>query len=54
MGILLGTMFDFYDKYLKDFGELLTDMERIGIKVDTTGILHFISTIRLMSNVMRG
>lgn len=37
-------MFDFYDKYLKDFGELLTDMERVGIKVDTTGML-FLSDI---------
>lgn len=35
-------MFDFYDKYLKDFGELLTDMERVGIKVDTTGMLFYL------------
>jgi len=28
-------MYDFYMCYLKDFGELLTDMERNGIKLDT-------------------
>jgi hypothetical protein len=33
-------MFHFYERYLKDFGELLTDMERNGIKVDTTGHLR--------------
>jgi hypothetical protein len=31
----LGTMLEFYREYLADFGELLTDMERNGIKVDT-------------------
>lgn len=36
----LGSMMDFYNKYLRDFGELLTDMERIGIKVDTEGHLR--------------
>jgi DNA polymerase-1 len=36
-GEQLGSMFDFYIQYLKDFGEVLTDMERNGIKVDTTG-----------------
>jgi hypothetical protein len=30
-----GNLFDFYNKYLLDFGELLTDMEANGIKVDT-------------------
>lgn len=35
----LGNMMDFYNKYLRDFGELLTDMERVGIKVDTQGHL---------------
>jgi DNA polymerase-1 len=30
-----GNMYDFYLKYLLDFGECLTDMERNGIKVDT-------------------
>lgn len=30
-----GTMFDFYNKYLVDFGNLLTDMERHGIKLNT-------------------
>lgn len=35
----LGTMMDFYRHYLCDFGELLTDMEAVGIKVDTTGHL---------------
>eukprot|EP01038_Epipyxis_sp_PR26KG_P010103 gene10103-13579_t len=34
-----GNMFDFYMKYIVDFGDLLTDMERNGIKVDTTGHL---------------
>ena len=33
----LGTMFEFYKMYWRDFGELLTDMERNGIKVDTQG-----------------
>lgn len=32
-------MYHFYMNYLKDFGELLTDMERNGIKLDTTGHL---------------
>eukprot|EP01034_Spumella_vulgaris_P022490 gene22490-28618_t len=35
----LGTQFDFYDQYLKDFGELLTEMEKNGIRVDTAGHL---------------
>lgn len=34
-GKTIGHMFDFYQDYLNDFGELLTDMERNGIKVDT-------------------
>lgn len=34
-GKALGSMYDFYQRYLRDFGELLTDMERNGIKVDT-------------------
>ena len=29
-----GTMYMFYEKYLCKFGELLTDMERNGIKVN--------------------
>ncbi len=29
------TVFDLYIKYWLPFGELLTDMERIGFKVDT-------------------
>ena len=33
------TMFDFYNKYLVPFGELLTDIEKNGIKVDVTGHL---------------
>lgn len=33
----LGSMFEFYKLYWRDFGELLTDMERNGIKVDTQG-----------------
>lgn len=32
-------MSDYYDQYLRPFGELLTEMERNGIKVDTTGHL---------------
>lgn len=28
-----GNMYMFYEKYLRKFGEVLTDMERIGIKV---------------------
>ena len=31
----LGNMHDYYSHYLAPFGELLTDMESIGIKVDT-------------------
>jgi hypothetical protein len=31
----IGTMMDFYGRYLVDFGELLTDIERNGILVDT-------------------
>lgn len=34
-GKILGNMYDFYKRYLVDFGELLTDLERVGIKVDT-------------------
>ena len=36
-GQKLGSMFEFYKAYWRDFGELLTDMERNGIKVDTQG-----------------
>mmetsp|Transcript_36196 Transcript_36196/g.34234 ORF Transcript_36196/g.34234 Transcript_36196/m.34234 type:complete len:946 (-) Transcript_36196:18-2855(-) len=32
--VKLGSLSVFYDRYLKDFGELLTDMERNGILVD--------------------
>lgn len=32
-------MYQFYMRYLREFGELLTDMERNGIKLDTTGHL---------------
>ncbi len=39
-GVLKGNMFDFYDQYWRDFGELLTDMERNGIKVDTKNHLR--------------
>eukprot|EP00981_Chlorochromonas_danica_P006017 scaffold1244_cov162-Ochromonas_danica.AAC.53 len=35
----LGNMLDFYMSYLRPFGELLTDMEANGIRVDTTGHL---------------
>ena len=28
-----GNMYNFYEKYLRKFGDLLTDMERNGIKV---------------------
>lgn len=35
-----GTMFDFYQRYWRDFGELLTDMEAVGIKVDTENHLR--------------
>jgi hypothetical protein len=38
-GKAAGNMLQFYNKYLVDFGELLTDMERVGIKVDTDGHL---------------
>ena len=34
-GKKLGTLYDFYMEYMVDFGELLTDMERNGIKLDT-------------------
>lgn len=34
-----GTMLEFYERYMVDFGELLTDMERNGILVDTKGHL---------------
>ena len=34
-----GTMFDFYEQFLAPFGELLTDMEKNGIKVDKNGLL---------------
>jgi hypothetical protein len=30
-----GNMYDFYVNYLRKFGDLLTDMERNGIKVRT-------------------
>lgn len=39
-GTQLGTLRDFYDRYLRDFGELLTEMEQTGIKVDTAGHLR--------------
>jgi DNA polymerase-1 len=29
-------MFEFYMKYVLCFGEILTEMEKVGIKVDTT------------------
>ena len=32
---LLGNMFEYYQEYLLPFGVLLTDIEKIGIKVDT-------------------
>ena len=32
---LLGNMFEYYLEYLLPFGELLTDIEKVGIKVDT-------------------
>eukprot|EP00605_Chrysophyceae_sp_TOSAG23-4_P000645 GSChrysophyteH1.ASY1.ANO1.726.1 assembled CDS len=35
-----GNMFEFYSTYFAPFGELLTDMERHGIKVDTDGHLR--------------
>jgi hypothetical protein len=31
---ILGKMNNFYDKYFRDFGELLTDMEKNGIMLD--------------------
>ena len=34
-GKRLGNMYDFYTRYLSTFGDLLTDMERNGIRVDT-------------------
>eukprot|EP01035_Chromulina_nebulosa_P017260 gene17260-22791_t len=34
-GKKLGNMYDYYSQYLRDFGEVLTDMERNGIMVDT-------------------
>lgn len=43
-GKRLGNMLDFYNRYLLDFGELLTDMERNGIKVDTAGHLKSAET----------
>jgi len=36
----MGNLYDFYTLYLKDFGELLTDMESNGIRVDTKGHLR--------------
>lgn len=36
----MGNMYNFYLKYWLPFGELLTDMERNGIKVDTKGHLQ--------------
>jgi len=39
-GKKLGNMYEFYDRYLKDFGELLTEMEKNGILVDTDVHLH--------------
>ena len=32
---VMGTMYDFYQNYFNAFGELLTSMERNGIRVDT-------------------
>lgn len=37
---VMGTMYDFYLQYWRDFGELLTDMESNGIKVDTKNHLR--------------
>ena len=31
----MGTMLEFYSEYFIDFGEVLTDMERNGIRIDT-------------------
>lgn len=39
-GKRLGNLYDFYQMYLKDFGELLTDMESNGIRVDTENHLR--------------
>lgn len=38
-GKRLGNMYDFYNLYLKDFGDALTAMEKEGILVDTDGHL---------------
>lgn len=35
----MGHMFDFYERYMAPFGELLTEMEKNGIKVDKDGLL---------------
>lgn len=32
-GKIIGNMYEYYMKYMCEFGELLTDMERNGIKV---------------------
>jgi DNA polymerase I-like protein with 3'-5' exonuclease and polymerase domains len=37
--------FDLYMKYWMPFGELLTDMERVGIRIDT----NYLKTIELMA-----
>ena len=44
-GRLLGSLHDFYTMYLKDFGELLTDMEANGIRVDVDGHLKQAETL---------
>ena len=36
---MMGNMYDYYLEYLLPFGELLTDIERRGIRVDTKGHL---------------
>ena len=37
-GKIVGNMYDFYIEYLRDFGELLTEMERNGIKLNTESL----------------
>ena len=38
-GKRMGHLFDFYEQYMAPFGELLTEMEKNGIKVDKDGLL---------------
>ena len=45
-----GNMYDFYEGYLRAFGEVLTDMERIGIKVS----FPFIVALLLLTNESGG